>query len=53
MLAPQLAFVAETPEGPGLFDGARNLNAWVERMKARPSIVATTWDCLAAQAQAA
>jgi len=40
MLAPQLDFFAETPEGKSLLDGTR-LAAWLERMKARPSMKAT------------
>ena len=39
MLAPQLDFFAETPEGKSLLDGTR-LAAWLERMKARPSMKA-------------
>ncbi len=40
MLAPQLDFFAETPEGKSLLDGTR-LNAWLRRMTARPSMKAT------------
>jgi glutathione S-transferase len=40
MLAPQLDFLAETPEGKSLIDGTR-LKPWLERMNARPSMQAT------------
>ena len=39
-LAPQLEFFAATPEGKNLLTGAR-LEAWLERMNARPSMIAT------------
>ena len=40
MLAPQLAYVAATPEGRDLLKGTA-LGAWLERMSARPSMLAT------------
>ena len=40
MLAPQLDFFAETPEGRSLLDGTR-LQAWLAHMNARPSMLAT------------
>jgi glutathione S-transferase len=40
MLAPQLDFLAATPEGARLLAGTR-LQAWLGRMNARPSMVAT------------
>jgi glutathione S-transferase len=40
MLAPQLDFFAETPEGKSLLDGTR-LQAWLTRMNERPSMQAT------------
>lgn len=39
-LAPQIDFFAATPEGASLLPGTR-LNAWLARMNARPSMVAT------------
>ena len=41
MLAPQIDFFAVTPEGRPLLDGTQNLKAWLARMNARPSMVAT------------
>jgi glutathione S-transferase len=40
MLAPQVDFFAATPEGQALLKGTR-LEAWLERMNARPSMIAT------------
>jgi glutathione S-transferase len=40
MLAPQLDFFAETPEGKSLLDGTR-LKAWLAQMNTRPSMQAT------------
>lgn len=40
MLAPQLDFLAETPEGKSLLAGTR-LKAWLDRMNQRPSMQAT------------
>jgi glutathione S-transferase len=40
MLAPQLDFFAETPEGKSLLHDTR-LKAWLDRMNARPSMQAT------------
>lgn len=40
VLAPQLDFFAATPEGSSLLAGTR-LNAWLTRMNARPSMIAT------------
>ena len=40
MLAPQLDFLAATPEGKALLDGTR-LKNWLDRMRARPSMLAT------------
>jgi glutathione S-transferase len=40
MLAPQLDFFADTPEGASLLAGT-GLTAWLARMNARPSMVAT------------
>jgi glutathione S-transferase len=40
MLAPQVDFLAATPEGKALLDGT-GLKAWLARMNARPSMAAT------------
>jgi glutathione S-transferase len=40
MLAPQIDFFAQTPEGQSLVAGTR-LEAWLRRMNARPSMQAT------------
>ncbi|MDE2362155.1 MAG: glutathione S-transferase family protein [Hyphomicrobiales bacterium] len=39
-IAPQIAFMAMTPEGRGLLQGTP-LEAWLQRMNARPSMQAT------------
>ena len=48
MLAPAVAFFVETPEWSMLGAPHPNLVAWLERMEARPSMQATTWDRLTA-----
>jgi glutathione S-transferase len=40
MLAPQIDFLVATPEGKNLLEGTR-LKAWLARMNARPSMIAT------------
>jgi glutathione S-transferase len=40
MLAPQIDFLVATPEGKRLLEGTR-LKAWLARMNARPSMIAT------------
>jgi glutathione S-transferase len=40
MLAPQIDFLVATPEGKNLLEGT-GLKAWLARMNARPSMVAT------------
>jgi glutathione S-transferase len=40
MLAPQIDFLAATPEGKRLLEGTR-LKAWLARMNARASMIAT------------
>lgn len=37
-----------TPEREPLTAKHSNLRAWLNRMNARPSVVATTWECVAA-----
>jgi glutathione S-transferase len=53
MLTPQVAFFKETPEWALLGAPRPNLVAWLERMEARPSMKATTWERVAQMAQAA
>jgi glutathione S-transferase len=53
LLAPQLDFLALTPEWQVLAAAHDNLRGWLERMRARPSFAATTWERVAAMAQAA
>jgi glutathione S-transferase len=52
-LAPQLDFFAETPEWEPLTAKNTSLRTWLDRMKARPSMAATTWEQVAAMAKAA
>jgi glutathione S-transferase len=44
MIAPQLHFLAQTPEWAPLTAGRQNLVDWLDRMNARPSFKATTWE---------
>jgi glutathione S-transferase len=53
LLAPQLDFLAQTPEWAPLSAGNRNLIDWLERMNARSSLEATTWERVADMAKAA
>ena len=53
ILAPQLEFFTQVEEGAPMFEALPNLKAWVARMTARPSMQRTTWERLAADAQAA
>jgi glutathione S-transferase len=53
MIAAQLDFLALTPEWAALSAPVPNLIAWLERMRARPSLQATTWERLAERAKAA
>jgi glutathione S-transferase len=46
MLAPHLTMFAETAEGASMLQPHPNISRWVERMNARPSMKATTWDKL-------
>jgi glutathione S-transferase len=52
MIAPQLDFFTGTPEWPALTANSPNLVRWMDEMSARPSMRATTWDRVAAMAQA-
>jgi glutathione S-transferase len=53
MLAAHLDFLSATPEWAELGAQHANLLAWLERMRARPSMQATTWDRVAEMAKAA
>jgi glutathione S-transferase len=53
MIAPQLHFLSLTPEWGPLSAGRRNLIDWFNRMNARPSFQATTWEKLTELAKAA
>jgi glutathione S-transferase len=53
LLAPQLDFVRQTPEWEPLTAHHANLRAWLDRMNARPSMAATTWERVAEMAKAA
>jgi glutathione S-transferase len=53
LLAPQLDFLAQTPEWAPLSAGNRNLINWLDRMTARSSLKATTWERVADMAKAA
>jgi glutathione S-transferase len=53
LLAPQLDLFSETPEWEPLTARHANLRAWVERLRARPSLLATTREAVTARAQAA
>jgi glutathione S-transferase len=53
MIAPQLDFLALTPEWTELSARHQNLVDWLARMNARPSFQATTWEKLMELAKAA
>lgn len=53
LVAPAMAFFTQTPEWSELGVPHGNLMAWLERMQARPSMKATTWERLAEVAEAA
>ena len=46
MLIPHLAFMPDFAEGAAMIAPHANLAAWIERVKARPSMAATEWDVL-------
>lgn len=52
-LAPQLDFLAVTPEWAELAAPHASLVAWLARMTDRPSLRATTWECVTDMALAA
>ena len=53
MIAPQLDFMAETPEWAALTAARPNLQDWLARMRERESMQATTWERVATMAKAA
>jgi glutathione S-transferase len=53
LIAAQLDFFREMPEWELLTAKNANLRGWLDRMNARPSMVATTWERVAAMAKAA
>jgi len=46
MLTPHLEFFAIAPEGVTLLEPYPRLRAYLERMQARPSMKATSWERL-------
>ncbi len=52
LIAPQMDFLRQTPEWEPLAAKHANLRGWLDRMNARPSMAATTWERVAAMAQA-
>jgi glutathione S-transferase len=53
LVAPQLDFLSQTPEWASLTAKTANLGVWLDRMTARKSLAATTWERIAALAAAA
>lgn len=53
LLASHLDFFRETPEWEPLTARTANLREWLARMNARPSMVASTWERVAAMAKVA
>jgi glutathione S-transferase len=53
LVAPQLDFLAATPEWALLTADNANLVSWLDRMTVRPSFAATTWERVAELAKAA
>jgi glutathione S-transferase len=53
LVAPQLDFLSQTPEWEPLTAATPNIVAWLDRMTARASFQATTWERIAALAAAA
>jgi len=52
LLAPHLAFFAQTPESAAILAPHPKLTAWIDRMRARPSFLNTTAEKLAAKGAA-
>lgn len=53
IIAPQMDFFVGLPEWEPLTRGHANLVAWLQRMNARPSLEATTWERVTEMARAA
>ena len=53
LLAPQLDFLSATPEWQPLTARHESLRRWLERINARASLQATTWERIAAMAEGA
>ena len=53
MLAPHLTWLPESAEGREILAPYPTLGAWIDRMNARPSMIATTWERMKAMAVAA
>lgn len=53
LVAPQVDFLVGLPEWEPLTEATPNLLAWLDRINARPSMQATTWERVAGMAQAA
>jgi glutathione S-transferase len=53
LIAPQFDFLAQSPEWAVLGAPHANLVAWLARMEARPSLLATTWERVSEMAKAA
>jgi glutathione S-transferase len=53
LLAPHLSMFAQAPEGAQILQEHGNLNRWLARIEARPSMQATTWDRLLERVTAA
>jgi glutathione S-transferase len=53
LIAPQVDFLAQTPEWRPLTANAPNLVTWLDRMNARASLRETTWERVAELAKAA
>lgn len=52
IVAPQLDFLAHTPEWTTLTSGRTNLTEWLANMNERKSMITTTWDAVAQLAMA-
>lgn len=46
LLGPHLSMLAQTPEGTEILQRHQNLNSWLARLEARPSMAATAWEKL-------
>jgi glutathione S-transferase len=53
VVGPHMDMLSETPEWAALTRGLDNLRSWLDRVRSRPSFVATTWQRVAELAKAA